>query len=161
VKVRVLSATNAELSKMIADGAFRQDLYYRLNLIEVVLPPLAERSDDILPLAEFFVGGQATLADDARDALLDYHWPGNVRELRNAVERARLLCRGGIIRAADLSLPQRKPVPRGGDEPDRDTIAAALKASGGNISRTAQALGLSRQALYRRMERYGFETAAG
>ncbi len=159
VKVRVLSATNAELPKMIAEGTFRQDLYYRLNLIEVLLPPLAERSDDIIPLAEFFVGGEAALADDAREALLDYHWPGNVRELRNAVERARLLCRGGVIRAADLGLPQRRPAPRGADEPDRETIAAALKASGGNISRTAQALGLSRQALYRRMERYGFETA--
>jgi DNA-binding NtrC family response regulator len=160
VKVRVLSATNAELAKMIADGAFRQDLYYRLNLIEVSLPPLAERADDILPLAEFFTGGQVTLADDARDALLDYHWPGNVRELRNAVERARLLCHGDVIRAADLNLPQRRPPARGGDELDRDTIAAALKAAGGNISRTAQALGLSRQALYRRMERYGFETAS-
>ncbi|WP_028009439.1 sigma-54-dependent transcriptional regulator [Solimonas flava] len=161
VKVRVLSATNAELPKMIDEGSFRQDLYYRLNLIEIALPPLAERPDDIIPLAEFFLDGQAQFADEARDALLDYAWPGNVRELRNAVERARLLCRGGVIRAADLNLPQRKAPARGGDEPDRDTIAAALKASGGNISRTAQALGLSRQALYRRMERYGFETAVG
>lgn len=160
VKVRVLSATNADLPKMIEEGTFRQDLFYRLNLIEVRLPPLAERTDDILPLAEFFTGGQVTLADDARDALLDYHWPGNVRELRNAVERARLLCSGNVIRAADLALPQRRPAPRGADEPDRDTIAAALKAAGGNISRTAQALGLSRQALYRRMERYGFDTAS-
>jgi len=160
VKVRVLSATNADLPKMIEEGTFRQDLFYRLNLIEVRLPPLAERTDDILPLAEFFTGGQVTLADDAREALLDYHWPGNVRELRNAVERARLLCSGNVIRAADLALPQRGPAPRGADEPDRDTIAAALKAAGGNISRTAQALGLSRQALYRRMERYGFDTAS-
>ncbi|HET8883192.1 MAG TPA: sigma 54-interacting transcriptional regulator, partial [Solimonas sp.] len=162
VKVRALSATNAELPKLIADGGFRQDLYYRLNLIEVALPPLAERSDDVLPLAEFFVGGDAHFADEAREALLDYHWPGNVRELRNAVERARLLCRAGVIRTADLGLPPpRKNGVRGGDEPDRETIAAALKASGGNISRTAQSLGLSRQALYRRMERHGFETAGG
>ncbi|NGY04164.1 sigma-54-dependent transcriptional regulator [Solimonas terrae] len=160
VKVRVLSATNAELAKLIADGGFRQDLYYRLNLIEVALPPLAERSDDILPLAEFFVGDAAQFSDEAREALLDYHWPGNVRELRNAVERARLLCRAGVIRAADLGLPQqRRAGARGGDEPDRETIAAALKASGGNISRTAQSLGMSRQALYRRMDRHGFETA--
>ena len=159
VKVRVLSATNANLEQMIAEGTFRQDLYYRLNLIEIALPALAERPDDILPLADFFLEAQATLADDAREALLGHHWPGNVRELRNAIERARLLCRGGIIRASDLNLPPRKPAARAADEPDREAIAAALKASGGNISRTAQALGLSRQALYRRMERFGFEAA--
>ncbi|MFP5306097.1 MAG: helix-turn-helix domain-containing protein, partial [Gammaproteobacteria bacterium] len=114
----------------------------------------------ILPLAEFFLGGETQLADDARDALLDHAWPGNVRELRNALERARLLCSGGVIRASDLSLPQRSPAARGGDEPDRDAIAAALQAHGGNISRTAQALGLSRQALYRRIERHGLELPA-
>jgi DNA-binding NtrC family response regulator len=146
VKVRVLSATNSDLPKMIAEGSFRQDLFYRLNLIEIALPPLAERTDDILPMAEFFLGGEVQLADDAREALLEHDWPGNVRELRNALERARLLCTGGIIRAAD--------------EPDKDTIAATLKATGGNISRSAQALGLSRQALYRRMERYGFAAEA-
>ncbi|MFT4047386.1 MAG: sigma-54 dependent transcriptional regulator [Solimonas sp.] len=159
VKVRVLSATNADLSQMIDGGGFRQDLYYRLNLIELRLPPLAERVDDILPLAEHFVGGEASFADDARDALVDYHWPGNVRELRNAVERARLLCRGGVIRAADLNLAPRRAASRNAEEPDRETIAAALKSGGGNISRAAQALGLSRQALYRRMDRYGFSSA--
>ena len=161
VKVRVLSATNADLPKMIADGTFRQDLFYRLNLIEIALPPLAERADDILPMAEFFLAGQAQLADDAREALMEYGWPGNVRELRNVLERARLLCGDGTIHAADLSLPRRAAAPsRNADEPDRDTIAATLKAVGGNISRAAQALGLSRQALYRRMERHGFETGA-
>jgi DNA-binding NtrC family response regulator len=161
VKVRVLSATNSELAKMIADGSFRQDLYYRLNLIEIALPPLAERTDDILPMAEFFLGAEVQLADDAREALLEHDWPGNVRELRNALERARLLCTGGIIRAADLNLPPRTSgAARSIDEPDKDAIAATLKATGGNISRSAQALGLSRQALYRRMERYGFAAEA-
>ncbi len=160
VKVRVLSATNSDLPAMIADGRFRQDLFYRLNLIELALPPLAERSDDILPIAESFLDGQTQLADDAREALLDHHWPGNVRELRNALERARLLCSDGIIRAADLNLPIRSGAARGSEEPDRDAIAAALAASGGNISRTAQALGLSRQALYRRLERFGLTSAS-
>ncbi|HEY1077168.1 MAG TPA: sigma-54 dependent transcriptional regulator [Fontimonas sp.] len=160
VKVRVLSATNSDLPAMIADGRFRQDLYYRLNLIELALPPLAERSDDILPIAESFLDNQVQLADDAREALLDHHWPGNVRELRNALERARLLCSDGIIRAADLNLPARSGAARGSEEPDRDAIAAALAASGGNISRTAQALGLSRQALYRRLERFGLTSAS-
>ncbi|NKF23993.1 sigma-54-dependent transcriptional regulator [Solimonas marina] len=160
VKVRVLSATNADLSQMIEDGSFRQDLYYRLNLIELRLPPLAERSDDILPLAEHFAEGMASFADDAREALVDYHWPGNVRELRNAIERARLLCSDGVIRAADLGLSPRRAASRNAEEPDRDAIASALKVNGGNISRAAQSLGLSRQALYRRMERHGFSSPA-
>ncbi len=85
VKVRVLSATNADLSAMIRAGTFREDLYYRLNVIELALPPLASRPDDILPLAEHFLGGSATLSPEARTALLDYAWPGNVRELKNAL----------------------------------------------------------------------------
>jgi DNA-binding NtrC family response regulator len=159
VKVRVISATNADLAQMIADGSFRQDLFYRLNLIEIALPPLAERRDDILPLAEGFLDGVCMLADDARDALMNYSWPGNVRELRNAIERARLLCMDGVIRAGDLNLPQGTSPSRTLDEPDADTIVAMLKAHGGNVSRCAQALGLSRQALYRRMQRYGLDSA--
>ena len=90
-KVRVLSATNADLKAMIHAGTFREDLYYRLNVIEVNLPPLTERSDDILPLAEYFLAGRAELGDVAREALLSYPWPGNVRELKNAVERSFIL----------------------------------------------------------------------
>jgi DNA-binding NtrC family response regulator len=97
VKVRVLSATNADLKAMVRAGTFREDLYYRLNVIEVNLPPLCERSDDILPLAEFFLGGRAELGDAARELLLGYPWPGNVRELKNAIERAALLSGGGPI----------------------------------------------------------------
>jgi DNA-binding NtrC family response regulator len=170
VNVRLVAATNRDIVQAIGAGEFREDLFHRLNVVQFNLPPLRERGEDIRLLAEHFLKiFRATLnknihgfAPAALQRLLTHHWPGNVRELRNAVERARLLCRAGVIRAADLGLPQlRRTGVRGGDEPDRETIAAALKASGGNISRTAQSLGLSRQALYRRMERYGFETAAG
>jgi len=155
VKVRLLSATNAKLAQMVAEGTFREDLYYRLNVIEIGLPPLAERPDDILPLAEHFLGGMARLSDEAREALLAHSWPGNVRELKNAIERARLLCRDGVIDPADLNLTARRIAPGGAAEPDREQIEAALKASGGVVSRAAQALGLSRQALYRRLEKFG------
>src|SRR5574337_491098 len=106
VKMRVLSATNADLKAMIQAGTFREDLYYRLNVIEVNLPPLTERTDDILPLAEFFLDGRAELGDAAREALLGYPWPGNVRELKNAIERAALLAGGSPITPELLNLPQ-------------------------------------------------------
>ncbi|MFI4980585.1 MAG: sigma-54-dependent transcriptional regulator [Nevskiales bacterium] len=155
VKVRLLSATNSKLAEMIVAGSFREDLYYRLNVIEVALPPLAERPDDIMPLAEHFLGGMARLSDEARETLLAHAWPGNVRELKNAIERARLLCRDGLIVPADLNLPARRIAPGTSNEPDREQIEAALKAASGVVSRAAQSLGLSRQALYRRLEKFG------
>jgi DNA-binding NtrC family response regulator len=155
-KVRVLSATNADLKAMIHAGTFREDLYYRLNVIEVNLPPLTERSDDILPLAEYFLAGRAELGDVAREALLSYPWPGNVRELKNAIERAALLTGSGPITPELLNLPQHAVVaPRSLEEPSREVVEAALRSAGGVVSRAAQHLGLSRQALYRRMQRYG------
>jgi DNA-binding NtrC family response regulator len=155
-RVRVLSATNADLKAMIREGTFREDLYYRLNVIEVNLPPLAERSDDILPLAEHFLAGTAQLGEEARDALLAHDWPGNVRELKNAIERARLLAGDAPITAQHLNLPvAASSSSRNLDEPSRDAVEGALASTGGVISRAAQSLGLSRQALYRRMERYG------
>ncbi|HXS73978.1 MAG TPA: sigma-54 dependent transcriptional regulator, partial [Rhodanobacteraceae bacterium] len=162
VKVRVLSATNADLKAMIRAGTFREDLYYRLNVIEVNVPSLAERSDDILPLATHFIADRARLGDAAREALLAYQWPGNVRELKNAIERAALLAGNGIIIPEQLNLPQYESIPgaaRNLDEPSQPAVEAALRDAGGVISRAAQALGLSRQALYRRMERYGIPTA--
>jgi DNA-binding NtrC family response regulator len=156
VKVRVLSATNADLKAMIRAGTFREDLYYRLNVIEVNLPPLAERSDDILPLAEYFLDGRGELGDAAREALLGYPWPGNVRELKNAIERAALLAGGGPISPELLNLPQHvSATTRNLDEPSREAVEGALHKAEGVVSRAAQQLGLSRQALYRRMERYG------
>lgn len=156
VKVRVVSATNADLKAMIAAGTFREDLYYRLNVIEVNLPPLSERVDDILPLAEFFLDGKARLTEEARDALQAHNWPGNVRELKNAMARAALLAGDGRIEVAHLNLPVAMPAAtRNLDEPSRESVEAALASAGGVVSRAASQLGLSRQALYRRMERYG------
>jgi DNA-binding NtrC family response regulator len=157
VKVRVLSATNADLKAMIRAGTFREDLYYRLNVIDVNLPPLSERIDDILPLAEHFLNGRAQLSDTAREALLTYAWPGNVRELKNAIERAALLAGAGPITPEQLNLPQIAGAAsvRNLDEPSREVVESALQKAEGVVSRAAQSLGLSRQALYRRMERYG------
>ncbi|MDQ7997080.1 MAG: sigma-54 dependent transcriptional regulator [Luteibacter sp.] len=156
VKVRLVSATNADLKAMIAAGTFREDLYYRLNVIDVNLPPLSERSDDILPLAGHFLDGKATLTEDAREALLAHTWPGNVRELKNAIARAALLAPDGRIEPVHLNLPPPSAnATRNLDEPSRESVEAALASAGGVISRAANSLGLSRQALYRRMERYG------
>jgi len=157
VKVRVLSATNADLVQMIQQGRFREDLYYRLNVIELNLPPLAARADDILPLAESFLAEPVSLSADARAALLSHTWPGNVRELKNAIARASLLCRDGTIQASDLGLVARAPAPRSlaDVEPDRAAIEAALARARGVISQAAAELGLSRQALYRRLEKLG------
>ena len=105
VKVRIVSATNANLQALIADGRFREDLFYRLNGIELRLPPLAQRPRDILPLARHFLPAGKRLGDDAERALQRHAWPGNVRELRNAVQRAALLARSDVIAASDLALP--------------------------------------------------------
>jgi DNA-binding NtrC family response regulator len=169
-RVRLLSATNADLSALIRDGRFREDLYYRLNVIEIALPPLAERRADIMPLARYFLGSPWRLSEDAEAALLAHDWPGNVRELRNSMERAKLLARENRVTAADLNLPaahrgaahgeavrhgaEPGKADRDVEQPSRELIEATLREAGGNISRAAQSLGLSRQALYRRMERF-------
>jgi DNA-binding NtrC family response regulator len=154
-RVRVISATNADLTHMIREGRFRQDLFYRLN-VEIPLPPLADRPEDIPALAEHFLG-DSQLSDDALAALLAHDWPGNVRELRNSIERARLMSSDGLIRAADLNLPPPARAVGDLDEPGREVIEKALDRYGRNVSRAAQALGLSRQALYRRIERLGLQ----
>ena len=169
VKVRVLSATNADLPAMIAAGQFREDLFYRLNAIEVRLPPLAQRPDDVLPLARHFLPAGKSLSEAAERALLGHRWPGNVRELRNAIQRAALLAAGDRIEPADLGLvqaPLASATPVGGAqalapndaaEPDRATIEAALDRAGGVLAQAAGELGMSRQALYRRLERLGIK----
>lgn len=159
--VRVLSATNADLKAMVADGRFREDLYYRLNVIELHLPPLAERRDDILPLAEHFLAGRAVLGEAARQALLGHGWPGNVRELKNAMARAALLAGGQPITPELLGLaPAGAAGPaaalaRNLEEPGREALQQALADAGGVVSRAAARLGLSRQALYRRLAHHG------
>jgi DNA-binding NtrC family response regulator len=171
VKVRVLSATNADLPAMIAAGQFREDLYYRLNAIEVRLPPLAQRPDDILPLARHFLAAGKSLADSAERALIAHRWPGNVRELRNTIQRAALLAAGDRIEVGDLGLPATIPsaitttanasgsefVVNDATEPDRATIESALDRAGGVLAQAANELGMSRQALYRRLERLGIK----
>ena len=161
VKVRVISATNADLPALIRRGEFREDLYYRLNVIEIRLPPLSERRDDILPLALHFLDRSLRLSEGARRALEGHQWPGNVRELKNAITRAGLLSRGGLVEADDLGLPapvSAQPAPDNAlREPSRDEIEAALARAHGVVAEAAAALGLSRQALYRRMEKYGVD----
>jgi DNA-binding NtrC family response regulator len=162
-KVRVISATNADIAAMIREGRFREDLYYRLNVIELRVPPLAERRDDIVPLAEFFLEGGATLDEGARAALVAHTWPGNVRELKNAIQRASLLCKDGLITADDLGLAAVRNGngrPAQAPEPDRAMIETALTNARGVISQAAAELGLSRQALYRRMDKLGIEVGA-
>jgi DNA-binding NtrC family response regulator len=162
VKVRVISATNADLAAMIRAGTFREDLYYRLNVIELRLPPLGARPLDILPLAASFLAPGKRFEPLAERALLAHPWPGNVRELKNVMARANLLAQGDTIRAPDLGLPA-APAPlqqqQPDAEPDRETIAAALARANGVVSQAAAELGLSRQALYRRMERLGIGRA--
>ncbi len=158
VTVRVISATNADLPALIRDGSFREDLFYRLNAIELSLPPLAERPGDILPLAESFRPRDKPIGESARTALLRHAWPGNVRELRNVIQRAGLLATGDRIEAADLNLPKASVSrPAGVQEPDRAAIESALARAGGVIAQAAAELGLSRQALYRRMDRFGIK----
>jgi DNA-binding NtrC family response regulator len=158
VKVRVISATNADLGAMIRAGTFREDLFYRLNVIELRLPPLAARPGDILPLALSFLRGK-TLHPSAESALQAHTWPGNVRELKNVMARASLLAQGEVIKAADLGLPV-AVAPTPDTEPDRDAIVQALARAGGVVAQASNELGLSRQALYRRMERLGIARPA-
>jgi DNA-binding NtrC family response regulator len=168
-RVRVLSATNADLAASIKEGRFREDLYYRLNVIEIAVPPLVDRAADILPLARHFLGAELTLSEDAAAALLAHDWPGNVRELRNSIERAKLLARASVVSAADLNLPPHRGAEaeagrraeRDPDHPPREVVETSLREAGGNVSRAAQALGLSRQALYRRMERFNLRPSGG
>ncbi|MGY0558613.1 MULTISPECIES: sigma-54-dependent transcriptional regulator [unclassified Lysobacter] len=164
VKVRIISATNADLPALITDGRFREDLYYRLNAIELKLPALADRPDDILPLARHFLPPGKQLDTGAEHALLAHAWPGNVRELRNTLQRAALLGRGQRIVANDLGLPPpaagsptRGAAAIVNDEPDRSQIEAALERNGGVLAQAASELGLSRQALYRRLDRLGIK----
>jgi len=159
VKVRVISATNSDLPAAITTGRFREDLYYRLNVIELKVPPLAERKEDILPLAKHFLEDEQRLSVPAQRALLAHSWPGNVRELMNTIRRASLLSTAAEISPGDLGLVMApntlEMVPE--REPDRAEIEGALARARGVIARAARELGLSRQALYRRMEKLGLK----
>jgi two-component system, NtrC family, nitrogen regulation response regulator NtrX len=172
VDVRVIAATNKDLEKAIERGSFREDLFFRLNVLPIVVPPLRERGDDILLLAEHFLrrfaaesGRKAKrLSIDAGRALRSYDWPGNVRELRNLMERVTILVSDESISAADLGLGERSPMllsAAGGtlrearDEFERQFILRKLRECGGNVSRTAENLGVERSNLYRKLNAYG------
>ncbi len=157
----MISATNADLPAMIEDGAFRADLYYRLNTIEIALPSLADRPEDILPLAEAFLPPGRTLSQGACNALRKHSWPGNVRELRNSAATRRAAGRRAPRSRSPTCSSIRFPRPwrRGAPEPDRDDIESALAQHDGVVARAAAELGLSRQALYRRMEKLGIARA--
>jgi DNA-binding NtrC family response regulator len=172
IDVRIVAATNHDLERAVQEGAFRQDLYYRLNVIPLALPPLRERRTDIPLLAEHFVrkyqgARRRTIGDDALQAIVSYDWPGNVRELESAVERALLLGEGDAIRREDLPAAVRAglsarrgaldlEIPDSGidlDQVERTLIVKALGKAAGNVSRAARLLGLSRRTLQYRLEK--------
>jgi DNA-binding NtrC family response regulator len=180
VDVRVVAATNIDLEARLASGSFRQDLYYRLNVIHIHLPALRDRAEDILALAEHFLARSATRAgkeirgfhETAKKALLGYGWPGNVRELENVVERAVALAESGLVQMEDLPVGVRErrataedelgtAVARGLtlDELEREYIQRVLAAESGNKTRAAQRLGLDRKTLYRKLEEYAASVA--
>jgi DNA-binding NtrC family response regulator len=167
VDVRVLAATNANLQAEIDAGRFRADLLYRLNTIQIELPPLRERGDDIIRLGQRFLEQHAkrhrrpveAFTDPALSALRRYRWPGNVRELSHVVERAVLMSRGATLGPADLHLDGSAPVrqdlpPMTLDSIEKEAIVAALARHDGNVATAADELGVSRSALYRRMEKF-------
>lgn len=159
-RVRIIAATNTNLRQAIRAGSFREDLFYRLSVIELEVPPLAERREDILPLARHFLERNFELTPEAAAALTRYPWPGNVRELQNAIRRACLLSTDHLIGAAALNLPAQPGGATEEPELDRPSIEQALERARGVIAQAARDLGLSRQALYRRMEKLGLKAEA-
>jgi len=182
VDVRVVSATHRDLERQISEGTFREDLYYRLNVFPILLPPLRERAGDITLLAEHFVQKYARsfgktvrgLDGSAAAALAGYTWPGNVRELENVIERALILARGPDVTAADLEFTKRAggvtpspvavtPAERGRplqerlSEQERAEIVSAIDQSQGNIAHAARRLGINRSTLYYRLRKHGLE----
>jgi two-component system response regulator HydG len=182
IDVRILACTHRDLESLVEDGVFREDLYYRVNVISVAVPPLCARGNDVLLLAQHFIeqfSAQAAktvqgLSPSAAERLLSYDWPGNVRELQNCIERAVALCRSELIDAADFPRRVREHKPRevvlsSGDqgewlsleEVEKRYVLEVMKAVQGNKSSAAQILGLSRKTLYRRLRAYGVFIGGG
>ena len=169
IDVRIISATNADLQSMVSEGTFRQDLLYRVNTIEIEIPPLRERGEDVILLAEYFLEKFADkynkkikgFSRDSRIMLEKYHWPGNVRELQHAIERAVIMEDTSLIRPYSLMIPQKEQQQKASvhtgeltmnlEELERDAIERAMKRANGNISRAAELLGITRYALYRKL----------
>ncbi|MFC7478140.1 sigma-54-dependent transcriptional regulator [Dankookia sp. GCM10030260] len=172
IDVRIVAATHRDLPARVRDGAFREDLYYRLAVVPIHLPPLRDRPSDMVPLAEHFLaqlGGGRRLGVDAEARLQAHPWPGNARELRNALERAAAFGRGAVIGAAELGLAgAAAPVDNvaGGDLPsavarlERAMIGRALQECGGNRAEAARRLGIHRQLLYAKLRQFDLETAS-
>ena len=158
-EVRMIAATNTDLRAAIREGRFREDLYYRLNVIELELPALSRRREDIPPLARHFLASGRELAPDAERALMRHSWPGNVRELQNVIRRACLLSSTPVIAAEALGLHAPEHTEGAGESVlDRAAIEQALQRAAGVVAHAARDLGLSRQALYRRMEKLGIKS---
>jgi two-component system, NtrC family, response regulator HydG len=169
VDVRVIAATNRDLREFVREGRFREDLYYRLTVFELYIPPLRDRGSDIELLVNHFLEHfkrqhgrtSLTLSSDARDKLLGYSWPGNVRQLRNVIDSAVVMCEGNVILADDLGLRDASHSDQleslRVDFWERKLIQEALKRTGGNIPEAARLLGLGRATLYRKVEEYGIE----
>jgi len=177
VDVRVIAATNRNLEEMVAAGNFRQDLYYRLNVVELKVPPLSDRREDIPLLAQAFLENFSEknhkqikgFSPQAMDVLVRYDWPGNVRELMNAVERAVVLARNTFLDTDDLALQSQAPGAAGKaasppltvpenlplEEVEKASILQTLKAAGGNKSETARRLGITRKTLHKKLKKYG------
>ena len=166
VNVRVIAATNRDLHEAVERGEFRADLYYRLNVFDIRIPPLRERRDDILPLATSFLrelcGDTVALTPAAMAALCRHDWPGNVRELRNVLEKASIVCDGRFIDAEHLSLSVREDAPLLSSTDlsvlERQAIGQAMREAGGNKVRAAKQLGITRTQLYGRLRKYGLES---
>src|SRR5690606_21138909 len=168
--VRIISATNIDIAQEVKRKTFREDLFYRINTMEITLPPLRERQADIIPLAQFLLADKAEkyqmrnldFTPENMEWLERYPWPGNIREMENKIERAVILSDGEKISVNDLDIFDYQPeISIEEDSPlsdlERLAIEKALTKHGGNISKTADELGLSRPALYRRMEKYNLK----
>jgi len=168
VDVRIIAATNHNLMQAVKEGRFREDLYYRLNVIQIQVPPLRERREDILVLAQSFLerycGSQGKSLDEkAKSALLAYEWPGNIRELKNIMERLAIIVAGETIGLSDLPGEVQSPEGVTGEgisvagtmeDIERQAIFSALKKSGGVKSEAAKALNIGLKTLYRKLEKY-------
>jgi len=161
---RVICATNRDLESAVKEGTFREDLYYRLNVFTIPLPPLRSRRTDILPLAKHFLKKYAvemnrnvdSFSQEAMDVLVEYDWPGNVRELENAIERALVLCPGNIIEKEHLPVQASTPVSVAGkrlEDVEREHVRRILDENGWNISRSAKVLNIDRATLYHKIEK--------
>jgi transcriptional regulator with PAS, ATPase and Fis domain len=165
--VRVIAATNLDLNDAVAEGRFRADLYFRLNVVDIHIPPLRERPEDIPMLAAGFLrefdqtGRDLQMTAGAMDALLRYEWPGNVRELRNVIERATIMCDGASIRPEDLSLRSAAAHVDSTELEviERRTIDRVMRETSGNKVQASRRLGISRMRLYHRLRKYGLDTA--